>query len=142
MAEQNNATCSICGKGYHMCLSCKDQIRLTPWKMHTCSAEHYKVYQIIHGLNTGVYDKAEAKARLENVDTSDMRDFRDNIRKIVKDIMKQGEAKQVVETPFVDESQQQSDVPTAVENTDTSEIAEQAVQKIRRRKAFGEAEAE
>lgn len=110
--------------------------------MHTCSAEHYKVYQIIHGFNTGVYDKAEAKARLENVDISDMRDFRDNIRKIVKDIMKQGEAKQVIETPFVDESQQQEDVPTTVESHDTSEAAEQAVQKIRRRKASGEAEAE
>lgn len=110
--------------------------------MHTCSAEHYKVYQIIHGLNTGVYDKAEARARLENVNTSDMRDFRDNIKKIVKDIMKQGETKQVMETPLVDESQQQADVPTAVENPDTSEIAEQAVQKIRRRKAFEEAETE
>lgn len=142
MAEQNNATCSICGKGYHMCLSCKDQIRLTPWKMHTCSAEHYKVYQIIHGLNTGVYDKAEAKARLENVDTSDMRDFRDNIKKIVKDIMKYGDTKQVMETPLAKEPQQQHDVPTAVEDSDAFETAEQAVQKIRRRKSFEEAETE
>jgi hypothetical protein len=87
MAEKNNTVCSICGKPYHMCLSCKDAMKLKPWQVHTCSSEHYKVYQIIHGLSTKIYDKSEAKIKLQNVDLSDLDTFRDNIKTIIKDIM-------------------------------------------------------
>lgn len=87
MAEKNNAVCSICGKPYGMCLSCKELMKLKPWQAHTCSSEHYKVYQVIHGLSTKVYDKAEAKNKLQNVDLSDLETYRDNIKDIIKDIM-------------------------------------------------------
>lgn len=88
MAE-NNATCSICDRGYHVCLSCRDSIKANPWKMHTDTAEHYKVYQIIHGLSTGVYTKDEAKIKLKNVDLSDLNTFRPHIKKLIKDILKE-----------------------------------------------------
>ena len=38
-------------------------MRLSPWKIHTDTAEHYKIYQIIHGLSTNAYSKAEAKEK-------------------------------------------------------------------------------
>ena len=63
MVEKNNATCSICGRGYYMCLSCKDMMKLNPWKRHTDTSDHYKIYQILHGFNTGVYIKEEAKGK-------------------------------------------------------------------------------
>lgn len=87
MAEKINATCAICGKGYHLCMSCKDMISLTPWKKHTDTSEHYKIYQIIHGYSTKVYTKAEAKAKLKNVDLSDFDTLRDNIKSVITDIM-------------------------------------------------------
>lgn len=87
MAEDINATCSICGKGYHVCLSCKDAMTAAPWKIHTCTSEHFKIYQIIHGLSTGVYDEREAKTKLKNVDLSDLEDLRDNIKEIIKKVM-------------------------------------------------------
>lgn len=87
MAEDINATCSICGKGYHVCLSCKDAMTAAPWKIHTCTSEHFKIYQIIHGLSTGVYDEREAKAKLKNVDLSDLEDLRDNIKETIKKVM-------------------------------------------------------
>ena len=90
MTKKNNATCSICGKEYHMCISCKDDISVMPWKKHTCTSEHYKVYQVIHGLSTKVYDKDEAKSKLQNIDLSDLESFRDNIKDIVKDVMNHG----------------------------------------------------
>lgn len=93
MAE--NATCSICGKGYHMCLSCKDSIQLAPWKVHTDTAEHYKVFQVIRGLSTGVFTKDEAKAKFKNIDLRDLNEFRPHIKKIIKDVLK--EEKPVVE---------------------------------------------
>lgn len=87
MAEKINATCAICGKGYHLCMSCKDMISLTPWKKHTDTSEHYKIYQIIHGYSTKVYTKAEAKAKLKKVDLSDFDMLRDNIKSVIIDIM-------------------------------------------------------
>lgn len=95
MAE-NNATCSICGSGYHLCLSCRDSIKLAPYKMHCCSAPHYQVHQIIHGFSTGVYTKDEARIKFKNVDLHDVESFRPHIKEIIKDILK--EEKPVVKT--------------------------------------------
>lgn len=87
MAEKNNASCSICGKEYYMCLACKEHKILYPWKIHTDTSEHYKIYQIIHGYSTGVYDKSEAKSKLQAVDLSDLNSFKNNIKRVIKDIM-------------------------------------------------------
>lgn len=89
MAEKNNATCSICGKPYFLCLSCKDAIKLSPWKIHTDTSEHYKIFQIIKGYNTKVYTKDEARDRLKNVDLSDLKTFRPHIKSIIEDILKE-----------------------------------------------------
>lgn len=89
MAEKNNATCSICGKDYYACLSCKDSIKMNPWKLHTDTSEHYKIYQIIHGYSTGVYTKDEAKAKFKNIDLSDLDTFREHIKVLIKDILKE-----------------------------------------------------
>lgn len=89
MANKNNATCSICGKEYYACLSCRDALKANPWKIHTDTSEHYKVYQIIHGLSTNVYTKDEAKAKLKNVNLNDIESFRPHIKEIVKDILKE-----------------------------------------------------
>lgn len=88
MAE-NNATCSICGRKYHMCLSCQDSMRANPWKIHTDTIEHYKVYQVVHGLSTGVYTNDDARNKLKNIDLSDLNDFRPHIKKIIKNILKE-----------------------------------------------------
>lgn len=87
MAEKNNAFCSICGRGYYMCKSCRDTVELNPWKLHTDTSEHFQIYQIIHGYSVGVYDKAEANAKLKNVDLSELASFRDNIKTVIKDIL-------------------------------------------------------
>lgn len=88
MAEKNNATCSICGKDYHVCLSCRNSVQLAPWKIYTDTAEHYKIYQAIRGFSTGVYDKHETKEKLKNIDLSDLNELVPNIKNIIEDIMK------------------------------------------------------
>lgn len=89
MAEKNNATCSICDKEYYKCLSCDDQMRISPWKQYTCTSEHYKIFQVVRGFNIGVYTKEEAKEKLQNVDLSDLNSLRSNIKKIIKEILKE-----------------------------------------------------
>ena len=87
LMANNNAFCSICGKPYHMCMSCKSESSPTPWKMYTDTSEHYKIYQIIHGYNVGIYSKEEAREKFSNVDLSDLNELRDNIKKIIMDIL-------------------------------------------------------
>lgn len=96
--HENNSVCAICGKGYYTCLSCKDQIKLAPYKVHTDTSEHFKVYQIIRGYNIGVYDKATAKKKLMNVDLSDKDTFKDNIKARIDEIMADEEPKVEVKT--------------------------------------------
>ena len=96
MAEKNNAYCAICGNPYHVCMSCLDSMRLSPWKIHTDTSEHFKVYQVIHGFTGNVYNKDEAKGKLKNIDLSDLNTFKPHIKQIIKDILK--EEKPVVMT--------------------------------------------
>ena len=91
MAEMNNATCSICGRNYHKCLSCKDSMRLHPWKMFTDTAEHYKVFQAVRGLSTGVYSNDEFKLKLKNIDLSDIESYREHIKVLIQDALKEDE---------------------------------------------------
>lgn len=96
MAEKNNAHCTICGKPYYVCLSCLDSMRLSPWKIHTDTAEHFKISQIVHGVSTNIYTKDEAKTKLKNVNLDDMDTFRPHIKQIIEDILK--EEKPIVKT--------------------------------------------
>ena len=122
MAE-NNAVCSICGKAYHLCLSCSDAMKLHPWKTYTDTQECFKVFQVVRGFSTGVYTKDEAKEKLQNVDLKDINSFRPHIKKIVKDILK--EEKAVVKAAEKIEN-------TVVENV--AEIAEDIVKPTVSRK--------
>ena len=90
MAE-NNAVCSICGKEYYTCLSCHDSIKVNPWKVFTDTSEHYKVFQVVRGLSTKVYNKDEAKEKLKNINLEDLESYMPNIKKIIKDVLKEEE---------------------------------------------------
>ena len=101
MGEQNNATCSICGNPYHLCLSCKDSMKLHPWKIHCCSPDCYKTFQVVKGYNTGVYTKEEFKSKLKNIDLSNLENYKENIKVLIKDTLKEGKEEFVVKEPIV-----------------------------------------
>ena len=107
MAEKNNATCSICGNPYHVCMSCKDSIQLQPWKIHCCSADCYKTYQVVRGFSTGVYTKKEFKSKLKNINLSNLENYREHIKLLIKDALKEDEV--IVE--FVDEAKEPIEEP-------------------------------
>ena len=101
MGEQNNATCSICGNPYHLCLSCKDSMKLHPWKIHCCSPDCYKTFQVVKGYNTGVYTKEEFKSKLKNIDLSNLENYKENIKVLIKDTLKEEKEESVVKEPIV-----------------------------------------
>jgi uncharacterized CHY-type Zn-finger protein len=86
MAE-NNSVCSICGKEYYACLSCHDSIKTNPWKVFTDTSEHYKVFQVVRGYNTGVYTKDEAKIKFKSINLEDLESYRPHVKEIIKNIL-------------------------------------------------------
>lgn len=97
MAEKNNATCSICGNEYYACLSCKDAMKLHPWKIHCCSADCFKVFQVVRGFSTNVYTKDEFKSKLKNIDLSNLENYREHIKVLIKDTLKEDSVETKVE---------------------------------------------
>ena len=137
MAE-NNATCSICGNGYHLCLSCRDSIQLAPYKVHCCSADCYKVFQVIRGFSTGVYAKEEFKSKLKNLDLSNLENYREHIKALIKDALKE-------EKPVAKTVGKVKTVAETIEPVDTeiAEVKEKTVDKpIMSRKRSLKVEAE
>lgn len=91
MAENNNATCSICGSKYYACFSCKEAMSLHPYKLHCCSVDCYKTYQVVRGFSTGVYNKDEFKSKLKNLNLSNLDNYREHIKALIKDALKEEE---------------------------------------------------
>lgn len=89
MGKNDNVKCVVCGRGYHLCMSCKDKLSMKPWKVLTDTAEHYKVHQIVNGYRGGIYTKDEARVALANVDISDKHTYLYSVRKILNEILKQ-----------------------------------------------------
>lgn len=102
MVEKNNAYCSICGNPYYLCMSCKDKINLHPWKIFCCSVDCYKTSQVVRGFSTGMYTKDEFKSRLKNIDLSNLDNYKEHIKDLIKDALKEDEVIEV-EAPIVEE---------------------------------------
>ena len=119
MTEKNNATCSICGSEYYVCLACKDKMKLHPYKIHCCSPSHFQVFQVVRGFSTGVYDKDEFKEKLKNIDLTDIESFRPHIRDIIKDVLKEEKVAIVVETT------------EKIENTVVEDVSEAKIEEVK-----------
>lgn len=141
MAEKNNAVCSICGNSYYACLSCSDAMKLHPWKTYTDTQECFKVFQVVRGFSTGVYNKDEAKEKFQNINLSNLESFRPHIKEIVKDILKEDEA--VVETAEKIENTVVEDVIDVTEiKVEETEVDENVVKPTVSRKRNYKVEAE
>lgn len=130
MAEKNNATCSICGSEYYACLSCKEAMNLHPWKLHCCSVDCYKTFQVVRGFSTGVYTKDEFKSKLQNIDLGNLDNYREHIKVLIKDTLKDDE---IVEKEIVIEEPVMSPVSRKrnykVNKIETNEIVENEIVK-------------
>lgn len=67
MAEKMNARCSICGKGYHVCSTCKSTKTLTPWKTIADTVDCYKIFITTKQYVDKVITKEKAKEILESI---------------------------------------------------------------------------
>jgi hypothetical protein len=122
MAEKNNATCSICGKPYYVCMGCRDTMQLQPWKIHCCSPDCYRTFQVVKGFSTGVYTKDEFKSKLKNINLSNLENYREHIKVLIKDALKE-------EKPVAKTVEKVKPVVKEVKSVETevAEVKEEAV---------------
>lgn len=81
-----NAYCSICGRGYHVCNSCKNEKKFRPWKTVTDTMEHYKIYLVIHGYSVSK-NKELANEALQNCNLTGLENFNPEIKSVINEIM-------------------------------------------------------
>lgn len=86
MANQETATCVVCGRQYRACLSCKNQIRLKPWKSITDTMECYKIFLVITQYNNGYTSREEARKQLEAIPYNEDI-LSESVRNKIKEIM-------------------------------------------------------
>lgn len=86
MSKTMKATCAICGRKYDVCLSCRAQNKLKPWRNITDSVSCYKIFLVLTQLNNGYISKEEANSQLEQI-TFNKNDLREDIRNKVDKIM-------------------------------------------------------
>lgn len=86
MAKELNATCSVCGKKYHICWTCSES-RIAPWRTIVDTVDHYKIYMVISDYTNGYKDKKETKKLLESLDLSELKTFDKSYRKIIIELI-------------------------------------------------------
>lgn len=99
MANKDNATCLICGKKYHLCITC-ERTRATwkPWKMIVDNENCYDIYQIINDYMFGKMSKDDAKAKLEKLNLSELNSFNDNVKTVINEIVDEKKVTKVKKT--------------------------------------------
>lgn len=90
MSEQSNASCSVCGKKYHVCKSCLEQKTFKPWRTVTDTIEHYKIYLAVHSYTVSK-KKEQAKSELKQCDLSELESFLPEIKAAILEIMAEPE---------------------------------------------------
>lgn len=88
MKETLNATCSICGKRYHVCATCSDTKNFTPWRTITDTINCYKIFIIIRDYTNGYKSKEDTKVELEKCDLTEVDLFTEEVSKVIKELLK------------------------------------------------------
>lgn len=87
--NNNNATCIICGKEYHLCIGCdRTKTNWKSWKMITDTENCYNIYKVLNDYGYNKISKDEARELLKKLDLSDIDNFRDGVKNRIKDIIK------------------------------------------------------
>lgn len=86
MGNIKKATCPICGNEYDLCLSCRKELSVNPWKEVADTPECYKLFLCLLQYNNGYTGKEEAKKQLETI-KYDVDNLRDNIKDKIKEIL-------------------------------------------------------
>ena len=97
MSEKYNATCAICGQPYKICRTCQEIKSFTPWRTITDTLQHYTLFLVLSEYSR-TKDKAKAKEELSKCDLSEKELFKDSVKNMIDEIMKEDTIKIIEET--------------------------------------------
>ena len=86
-SNKNNNHCLICGKGYHVCNTCRDIKQFRPWRTIVDTINCYNIYSTLSEYNGKIIDKAEAKEQLERCDLSEKNSFKERPKNTINEIL-------------------------------------------------------
>ena len=97
MSEKYNATCAICGQPYKICRTCQEIKSFTPWRTITDTLQHYSLFLVLSEYSR-TKDKTKAKDELSKCDLSEKESFKDSVKNMIDEIMKEDTIKIIEET--------------------------------------------
>lgn len=113
--REENATCIVCGKKYHLCIACeRSKATWKPWKMITDTENCYEIYKVLNDYNFNKISKEEARSLLEKLDLKNVNTYKEKVKNTIKEIMKRKRIsrteKEKEVTEIVDEIKTKEDV--------------------------------
>ena len=88
MPDSNiNNYCLICGKGYHVCHSCREIRTFTPWRTIADTPNCYSIYLILSDYNGGSISKEHAREALLQCDLTAKETFKERPRNTINEII-------------------------------------------------------
>lgn len=91
MANLDTAVCTICGKTYKTCLSCKHLDVTKPWRSITDTVDCYKLFLILSQYNNKHINKEDARKQLEGV-SFNRKDLKKSVQSQIEEIMSSNES--------------------------------------------------
>ena len=67
MGKSDISVCTVCGKPYKTCLSCKGLNITKPWRSITDTVNCYKIFLVLNQYNNHHITKEAAKRQLEEI---------------------------------------------------------------------------
>ena len=123
MSEEYNALCSICGKPYKICRTCRDS-GLFSWKTVTDSIDCFKVYTILHQYNV-LHDITENEAKQQlldcHIDEQIIKDYPDNVKKSILGILSTKTTVEKTNKNMTENKSESKKRKTVVKKTKTNE---------------------
>jgi hypothetical protein len=124
--REENATCIVCGKKYHLCIACeRSKATWKTWKMIADTENCYEIYKVLNDYNFNKISKEEARNLLEKLDLKNVDTFKENVKSKIKEIMKRKKTSKVEKTIEVEDVIQEE----KIEENITEEIIENVEEK-------------
>ena len=102
--KEENSTCIICGKKYHLCIACeRSKTNWQQWKVIADTENCYKIYKVLNDYNFNKISKEEARSLLGELDLKEVDSFKENVKKQIKDIMRNKKAHKITRAKEIEE---------------------------------------
>lgn len=115
MANRNNKICICCSKPYEFCTGCAKDNEKPSWMNIYCSENCRSLFQGATDYRAGEITKDQAKKIVDNADLTNEKNFKDSIKKFIKEFKEEKKTIVTVEknTDVKDKSQNNSNTQNA-----------------------------